>query len=121
MKQHGLSILTAITPGKAQLLQALLNDIGTHIDEKPHGIDFYEMKTVHFMRWVVVPAGEVRGKKVPAWLILSTNYDGPVKAHLTELVAKGIDGLREIYANCNGFQAGWDANAIVHYLGKHSH
>lgn len=115
MRQRGLTVITEILPGKTEALRKLLNEIGTNIDENGY-IDFYSLSTVHFMRWVIVPAAIIGGEQVPAQLALSTNYDGKLLPHLEELVEKAEKGIRHIYAHCKGFPGAGDHGEWVQYL-----
>lgn len=120
MRQRGLSIVTDILPGKEEELRTFLNTIGTRIQENPH-IRFDQLRTVHFMRWVVVPAQEVRGYHCPAKLVLGSNFDGHVTAHLEELIAVSGPGLDRIYAFCKDFQPNKGPAYQLAYLEKHIH
>lgn len=115
MQQHGLTIIAPILPGKKKELRELLNFIGTNIDGNGL-IDFYKLSKVHFMRWVILPSQKLHGKTVPDQLVLSTNFDGNAREHLLELAQVGIKGLNQIYAFCEGFRSGSDADTISTYL-----
>lgn len=118
MRQHGLTVITPIKVGMETKLRDLLNSIGNDIDENGK-IKFYGFCSVHFMRWVVLEAAQVRGKAIPPQLILSTNYDGKQKAHLHELIKVGGEGLKEIYSHCEGFRVEMDEEDFYTYLKKH--
>lgn len=119
MSQHGLTVITEVLPDKVASLQALLNAIGTDIDENPH-IHFYDLDTVHFMRWVMLPAARVQGVDLPPQLVLSTNYDGNLNNHLAELTERETEGIRKIYSHCKGFPTKGDAHVLATWLKKHS-
>ena len=54
------------------------------------------MTTVHYAAWLVLrPIG-----KCPARLVLETNYDGPLKDHLSELIEHSAPVLDQIYFFC---------------------
>lgn len=118
MRQQGLTVIVRILPGRQAALQALLNKIGTQIEENPY-LDFYSLETVHFMRWVVLPEDNVRGEDIGPQLVLSTNYDGDEDAHLKELVSKGLKALQAIYVHCEGFPENGGAQALKAYLLAH--
>lgn len=119
MQQHGLTVIAEVFPEKVNALHSLLGEIGHDIDENPH-IDFYGLKTVHFLRWVIVPGAIVQGEQLPTQLVLSTNYDGKLDVHLTELVNKEWEGIRKIYSHCLGFPVEGNEKEVVAWLKKHS-
>ena len=102
MRQHGLMVIHKIKAGSLDSLKTLLNDIGKDIDENGV-IQFYSLSTVHFMRWVVLDPVEIKGESFPAQLVLSTNHDGPQADHIQELIQRNPDGIRQIYAHCEGY------------------
>lgn len=118
MVQKGLTIIVEILPGHEKELEELLDRIGSDINDNGI-IDFYCLKTVHFLRWVVLNANKVRGRETPAQLILSTNYDGSTRRHLAELTSKNANGIAEIYQHCIGFPAGSSPDTVADYLLKH--
>lgn len=118
MRQGGVTIVTEIIPEQEAPLRDLLDSIGNDIPDNPH-IDFYALKTVHFMRWVVLEAAEVRGEPTPPQLILSTNFDGSLDAHLKEVVAVAEAGLDVIYAHCINAPKPGDRAAMLKFLKKH--
>ena len=118
MAQRGLTIIVEIIPGKESSLKDLLNTIGDDISDNGI-IDFAGLHTVHFMRWVVLEANEAHGKPTPPQLVLSTNFDGPGRAHLLELAREAGQGLDLIYQNCKGYPGPADPNQVVRYLWAH--
>lgn len=118
MLQSGLTLITPILPDKVEELKALLNAIGNDIKNNPH-IDFTKLRTVHFLRFVVMDAAVAKGKSIPPQLVLSTNYDGPEKAHLLELGTEARQGLNEIYRHCIGFPETASPEQIAEYLAQH--
>lgn len=118
VSQRGLTVITKIKPDQLSALKDLLNAIGNDISDNPH-IDFSKLRSVHFMRWVVLDASNVRGEPTPPQLILSTNYDGPLKLHLEEMATQARDGFELIYKHCEGYPKNSDATAVVRYLTRH--
>jgi len=118
MQQHGLTVVTEILPEMESDLKDILNEIGHDIDENPH-LHFYHLDSVHFLRWVIVPATTVRGNELPAQLVLSTNYDGPLDDHLLEIAEKENKGIRKVYTHCKGFPTDPNPEIIAAWLKKH--
>lgn len=118
MRQHGLTIVVPILEGHEEELRALLNRIGTDIDENGL-IDFYSLSRVHFMRWVILPGQTVRNRVIPAQLALSTNYDGGEDEHLNEFAQVGELAISKIYQHCQGFPTQPSTSEVVDFLRKH--
>ena len=119
--QNGLTILTAIREGHEDPLVAVLKEVNEAIPAHPD-IAFDDLERVHFIRWVVVPAmTDEHGRYSPGQLMLSTNYDEPLKAHLNELYDVGQDALHRIYEHCVGYPepAHRSREAVTAYLRAH--
>jgi hypothetical protein len=96
-----LTIVTPIVAGQEASLKTLLEEIGTHIKTNSY-IPFARLETVHFLRWVVIPANSA---SEPALLAFECNHDGTRQALLEELFAKASRGMHAIYAHCTGYEA----------------
>ncbi|MEM0999276.1 MAG: hypothetical protein AAGN35_19625 [Bacteroidota bacterium] len=118
MRQHGITIIVPLRSGHEARLREKLNHIGHHIDSNGL-IDFYALRTVHFMRWVMLPGQTIRGQVIPPQLALSTNFDGEEKVHLHELVTVGAKGVQAIYEHCADFPGIDDPDQAVAYLQRH--
>jgi len=96
------SALTSIVPvlesRKARLIE-LLTRIGTNIDSSVE-MRFAALRTVHFMRWVVIE-GQNPGE--PAQLAFESNYDGTLPQHLADLFENGARCMHEIYSCCASY------------------
>ncbi len=106
-EQGALTVIVEIKRGEKSNLNKLLKDIKDNVDKDDCRIDFSQLTKVHFMRWVVldeVPLGS--GEAFPAQLVLSTNYDLPLKDHLEELVTVGGATMQAIYSHCVGYEIG---------------
>jgi hypothetical protein len=99
-RQGALTVKTTIKSGREAELKALLAKINAGVGGDGL-IRFGDLQTVHFMRWVILPADPT--KKIPASLVLSTNFDGPMKDHLQELVDVAAGALDQIYGHCEGY------------------
>jgi hypothetical protein len=109
--------LTKVRSGSEAELSAYLTELGTNI-QSTTDLVFSELRTVHFCRWLLVrdTAGE-------PWLAFESNYDGPLDAHLRELIRIGASGIHRIYRRCEGYPlsqadaiAPADAPAVLSFL-----
>ena len=101
MKQQGLAILADITPDQEQRLRDVLKCIND--DQVNNGlISFGSLNTVHYASWVILPKLTDKPKR----LLLETNFDGELDAHLNDLLTHGAGALDAIYANCLGYPTG---------------
>src|SRR5437879_497569 len=99
-EQAAVTIIVEVAEGKVPALITLLKNIGDVVDTAECPIDFRKFTTVHFMRWVVLEESQdVHGNTIPAQLVLSTNYDLPLDAHLKELVREAGLQFDQIYAH----------------------
>lgn len=106
MSSHALTIVTPIQPDKVKDLDDLLSKIGKDIDNKTgHSISFARLTTVHFLRWVILPGDNNGGRHYRPQLAFESNYDGPLDAHLEELIRVGGRVLTRIYGYCAGCPA----------------
>ncbi|HMS83566.1 MAG TPA: hypothetical protein PKD12_07950 [Nitrospira sp.] len=120
------SAFTALFPVKdenVKPLQALLNAVGQNITKErevlmdkvegllpstlrqPGGrcfLEFHKLTTVHFLRWVLLePALDAEGKRIDASLAFATDYDGPLNAHIDELIETAGPALEAIFSFCD--------------------
>jgi hypothetical protein len=98
------SALTVITPLREDRanaepqLRALLDNLGSNLKGNS-ALRFHEMTSVHYAAWLILrPIG-----KGPARLVLETNYDGELRAHLSELVEHSAPVLDQIYFFCRKY------------------
>lgn len=117
MRQRGLTVIVPIKTGKAAQLKSFLNEIGQNIMTNPH-IPFSQFKTVHFLRWVILPATKIGGENIPEQLVMSSNYDGSLDHHLADLVDIAGNGIGKIYAFCEDAPSEGKAELIA-YLKRH--
>ena len=103
MAQNALSVVTRIKAGEVDALEKLLDSIGGNIQGNPL-IPFPKFQTLHFTCWVVLK----RDTNFAPCLVWESNFDGAIDAHLDEFVTLAPEGLRQIYAHCEGFSAATD-------------
>jgi len=100
-----LTIRVRIKPVDAEesKLRSLLDKIGGDIAGNAF-IDFSALTTTHFLRWTILDQPPKPPEApYPHELIFESNYDGPLDAHLDELVRAGGQTLDDIYGCCEGY------------------
>jgi hypothetical protein len=120
-RQGSLLVMPRIKGGHVRHLELLLESIA----EPPDGEDFeinpvvpfLRLRTVHFARILLhhaspseaapIPswngAPQARGPAIPAKLLFSTDFDGPLDEHLDELLDVAGPGLDRIFQHCEGW------------------
>ena len=120
--QGALTIITEVKKGETDNLKKLLSTMNVDV-ETNKVVPFLYLTTVHFARFVLVekllgPEGQL--KPVDPFLVLSTNYDKPLRKHLEQLVNVAGPGLDQIYCHCVGYPAsGMTRQTRLDYLHKH--
>jgi hypothetical protein len=112
VEQSGLTVITAIRPGRLAALRRSLATIGATIP-------FQNMSTVHYAAFLLLPCLD----DCPQRLVLETNYDGDLCTHLDELITHGAPALDEIYDSCEDYPpagATGDAAGVKQYFKNHS-
>jgi hypothetical protein len=120
-QQHALTIVTPIREGRLEALRAVLNPIGEDVLNKSgqtHGIRFQDLRTVHFMRWVILEP-DLHGRALAPQLILETNFDGALDRHLDELIQVTGSALFQIYSHCTDFPEAPSPEATKRYLQRY--
>lgn len=98
-----LNLIAEIEPDRKADLLDLLAQIADDPQNNPL-VRFHEMKLIHFGRFVVLDEVKKEGVQVyPPYLVLSTNYDGTLEAHITELLTQARDGLDRLFSCCKGY------------------
>lgn len=104
-KQYALSLQIPVIPDQVDRLKSVLDEIGNPAS----GGSFFPLEqlvTVHFARWLVVPAATTRGgEQLPESVIYSANLDVTPDQHLQDLVNTLAAGLDRILACCSGYPA----------------
>ena len=122
MKQSALTIILPVSDEQTAPLRLLLTAVGQNIENRavplaavqkhlPHAnrfqpgntfIKFHELTTVHFLRFVLLdPSRDANGHAIGASLAFSTDYDGPLDAHLDELIRVAEPALETIFSFCS--------------------
>lgn len=122
MKQSALTIIIPVSDEQTTPLRQLLTAVGQNISNGavplspvrtllPRTalswtgdafIEFHKLTTVHFLRFVLLdPSRDAEGHAIGASLAFSTDYDGPLDAHLDELIRVAEPALETIFSFCN--------------------
>ena len=119
--QGALMVIAEVRRDACDELRKLLLQIGSDA-EKNTTLRFADLTTVHFARFVILDeVDDVHGSRIAPSLALATNYDGPVAAHLEELVRVCGPGLDQIYSHCVGYpvEGKRTQEEILSYLRDH--
>src|SRR4051794_29443900 len=101
--QRSLTIVAPIRNGAEKGVEHLLESMG---DGVANGsvIDFGALDGVHFARLMMVPADtDPSGARLPASVILLSDFDVTLDAHLEQLVDTTGDGLDRVFGPCEGY------------------
>lgn len=102
-KQYALSLQIPVIPDQVDAITDALNQVGNP-SESSKLFPLQNLTTVHFARWLVVPAGTTRGgEQLPASVIYSANLDVTPDQHMKEIAESLGDGLDEILKHCTGY------------------
>lgn len=108
IRQNALHISAAIRKGQLGALTSFLYRIGQSPETNCY-LPFGQLADTHFARLVIVPGAYNRkGEWLPDTLVLATNFDGKLTAHLNNLldVADGSSAHEAVDANApNGLDA----------------
>jgi hypothetical protein len=103
---NAYNLILEVEPGRKSDLLAILAQIADELYDNPV-FRFPALSRVHFGRFVVLDEVVKDGKlKYPAYLVLSTNYDGTLQEHLEELVSHSPEGLDQILRCCRHYPSG---------------
>ncbi len=118
--QRSLTVVAPVREGAESDVEALLAGMG---DGVANGsvLDFGALDDVHFARLMMAPADSGRdGARLPASLILLSDFDCPVDTYLERLVQASGAGLDRVFANCAGYPEGEPSERErVDYLRRH--
>jgi hypothetical protein len=104
VQQHSMIILADVKPGELEPLRKTLEQISERLPNN-YDLPFSNTKTVHYAAWMVLPAlrDEERNTTKSARLVLETNYDGELDAHLNDLISNCGPEFDQVYAHCSGY------------------
>ncbi|HSU15042.1 Dyp-type peroxidase [Longimicrobium sp.] len=134
--QSSLLVMPRIKSGHMKDLLELLDRIARpeseDIEVNPI-IPFARLRTVHFMRILVhqpspskdapIPVYDGKpqadGPEIPAKLLFSTDFDGPLEAHFDELLREAGPGLDQVFGHCEEWPGHADRRAAHAFFMRH--
>jgi hypothetical protein len=118
--QRSLTIVAPVREGAENDVESLLATMGAGV-ANGSVIDFGALDGVHFARLMMVPADTGHsGARLPASLILLSDFDVPVDVHLEQLVETAGAGIDRVFGRCEGYPEGEPAGrARLDYLRRH--
>lgn len=107
-------IVAAIDPQREPELRALLASMNREpgiVDPENSLLPFGELEHLHFARFVILDDQTLEDVtqyglpqiKYPLYLVFLGDIDGDIEAFLTLMVNRAGDGLRRVFACCDGF------------------
>lgn len=121
VEQSALNLVMEVRPERVASLRSLLATL--HDAPGDNAIlPFERLQGVHFARLVLLPEAFRRaGLRYSPRLVMTTNVDGDIDAHLREVVEIGGEGLRELLGHCRDFPENATHDEVRHYLEEHRH
>jgi Dyp-type peroxidase family len=138
MRQGSLLVMARIRAGRYEALETLLGQIadppaGEDIELNPV-IPFARLRTVHFARFLLHAASpseeapfpesggtkHAQGPPIPPKLLFATDFDGPLRAHLEELLDVAGPGLDRVFEHCEGWPGHRDRRAALRFFRRHA-
>ncbi|MFI5979058.1 hypothetical protein [Streptomyces sp. NPDC051452] len=118
--QTAVTVQAALPPDRVAEVRELLHEAGRK-GTAGELFPFAEVPDIHFARVVLVPegpGGPTAG--MPPSVVYMGEVDGPVEAHLTDLVREASDGLDRVFGHCAGYPAGGSSDAArIGWLRSH--
>jgi hypothetical protein len=113
----GFTVIAPLAADRVEAVTALLREL----DADQARLPFARSETTHFATITIIPAQRYRDEPLPAVVLFATSFCGPARAHVRELVDVMGNGLRTVFAHCDGFDAGCDDDELVAFLLDHRH
>jgi hypothetical protein len=101
--QSALTVVAEVRPEAVDDLRSLLESMG---DGVANGtvLDFEELTGLHFGRVVLLEAAtDLKGRALPASLLLLTDFDIAKDRHIAELSELGGGGIDRLFGHCIGY------------------
>ncbi|GHF08147.1 MULTISPECIES: hypothetical protein [Streptomyces] len=118
--QTAVTVRAALPPDRVAEVRELLGEAGRK-GTAGELFPFAEVPGIHFARVVLVPEGPGGAAAgMPPSVVYMGEVDGPVEAHLADLVRTAGDGLDRVFGHCAGYPAGGSpAAARIDWLRSH--
>lgn len=140
--QSSLLVMVPVKAGHYHALETLLKKVANPDDgydfEVNCIIPFAKIRTLHFGRILLhqaspgpnnpIPtfppppaqgAPQAKGPPIPPKMLFATDFDGPLDAHVDELLAVAGPGLDEVFSHCEGWPGYRDRAAVHGYFLRH--
>ncbi len=128
MPQSAFFVLDAVRTGAEESVRALLETMNAapgHANPQNEIVPFGAFEELHFARMCLVDdpttgdvaAYRIRPRTYRTYLAFLGDVDGDAKEFLARLADRASDGLRRLFANCEGFSSGTD---LLRYMNEHS-
>jgi hypothetical protein len=111
----GFTVLARLDASHVDAKRARLAELDAHPDQLP----FASSTTTHFATITVIPEQVYGNQALPPTLLFATSFCGPTRVHVRELVAVMGDGLRDVFAHCEGFDAACGDADLERFLLDH--
>ncbi len=118
--QTAVTVQAALPPDRVAEVREVLHEAGRK-STAGELFPFAEIPGIHFARVVLVPEGPGGATAdMPPSVVYMSEVDGPVEAHLTDLVRKAGDGLDRVFGHCAGYPADGSPDAArIDWLRSH--
>ncbi|MBV6702873.1 hypothetical protein [Kitasatospora aureofaciens] len=104
--QLAVTVRASVPAARVAEVQELLREAGRK-GTAGELFPFAEVESIHFARVVLIPeAPGGTDAAMPASVVYMAEVDGPLEAHLRDLVRKAGDGLGRVFGLCDGYPAG---------------
>ncbi|HEX2207164.1 MAG TPA: hypothetical protein VHG93_05740 [Longimicrobium sp.] len=142
-QQSSLLVMVPIKAGHYAALEELLTKgiadprDGSDLELNPY-IPFAKIRTLHFARILLHQASpgpenplpayppppakgevQVKGPPIPPRMLFATDFDGPLDAHVDELLDVAGAGLDDVFGHCEGWPGAQDRAAVHGYFLRH--
>lgn len=119
VRQYPFNFLAEIHPEYKEDLRKSLQDVNDSLTNNSL-LNFSQLSSLHFGRMLVLDEVKKKDKVIyPAYLVLSTNYDGDLDLHLKEFInATNFDALFKYCKNFPGSNA--SLSARINFLKEHA-
>ena len=116
-RQRGLSLQIPIRDQHREHVAEILRELGNPSNLKADSLLNREnFPEVHFARWIIAPATTIKGKRIAASVVYSSNFDGTADAHIQNLIEKTSDFLDRLFKHCEGYGG---RDQLSSYISRH--
>ncbi len=103
--QNPLTVIVPISKDMLVNLRNVLEEINQELIAQKH-VDFENLGTIHYCRWIILEEADTNGQHYFPQLAFSSNFDGELDKHITDLASGSVALLMDrIYECCEGYPA----------------